>query len=298
MYRISRARWLPLAFLLTVAIQPNLPARDPYFSSAFLSDARVTQPGKPVAVRIADPFARVDQERALLKLLNEPHKFGWGSKTSISDIGRDLGKHIALQIDHRALDEIGLTADERVFTASAPRFKKTRPAETPAEDPFAYRPSPSSEAELNSTPPEPRWWDRKSTTTPAGPLTNAAVLFHGLSNADLVIATWSGQWLITTQQAAEENLSARLYDVTPIADIRNPHRSHRVNSRVGRPKNSSDGTLIDVIQTAIAPDSWDVFGGLSNCRAVVIGGCTWLVVSAPVTTHWKIQALLNRLNGS
>jgi hypothetical protein len=299
------ASLLPITFLLTIAVQENVPAQVPHFSDAFLFDVRITQSGKPVAVRIADPFARLDQERALLKFLNEPHTYGWDSQTTVSDIGRDVGKHIALRIDHRALEEIGLTADELVFPKSGASAKKKRPARTPTEDPFADHPAQSPATFVTSKSPEQHWWDRKPTTTPAEQMTNAAVLFHGLSNADLVIATWSGRWLITTDEAAEENLSTRLYDVTPIADIQDSRPSHVVRDRMtsqssgfGRPMMSSGDALIDVVQTAVDPNTWEVLGGPSTCRAVVISGRTWLVMSTPVTTHWKVQALLNQLNGS
>ena len=39
----------------------------------------------------------------MLEFLNEPHTYGWDSRTTVSDIGRDVGKHIALRIDHRAV---------------------------------------------------------------------------------------------------------------------------------------------------------------------------------------------------
>ncbi len=305
MFGSFHANFLPIIFLLTIAAQENVLAQVPHFSDAFLLDVRITQSDKPVAVRIADPFARLDLERALLKFLNEPHTYGWDSQTTISDIGRDVGEHIALQIDHRALEEIGLTADELVFPNSGAGSKKMRPARTPPEDPFSDHPQQSPATVLTSRSAEQRWWDRKPTTTPAEQMTNAAVLFHGLSNADLVIATWSGRWLITTEEAAEENLSTRLYDVTPIADIQNCRPSHVVRGRMnsqssgfGRAMISSSETLIDVVQTAVDPDTWEVLGGPSTCRAVVISGRTWLVMSAPVTTHWNVQALLNQLNGS
>ena len=98
-------------------------------------------------------------------------------------------------------------------------------------------------------------------------MTNAAVLFHGLSNADLVIATWSGRWLITTEEAAEENLSTRLYDVTPITDIQHSRPSDVIRGRMksqssgfGSAIISSADTLIDVVQTAVDPDTWEVLG--------------------------------------
>ena len=72
-----------VAFLLTIAVQDNVLAQGSPFSDAFLLDVRITQSGKPVAVRIADPFARLDQERALLKFLNERHTYGWDSQTTV-----------------------------------------------------------------------------------------------------------------------------------------------------------------------------------------------------------------------
>ncbi len=300
--RNFQARLLPTTFLLIIAMQENVPAQASHFSDAFLSDVKITQSGKPVAVRSADPFARPDQERTLLKFLNEPYTYQWDSQTTVSDIGRDVGKQIALQVDHRALEEIGLTADSLVFPESD---KKKRPAEATSENPFADHPPPSPATLLTSQSSEPRWWDKKITTTPAKQMTNAAVLFHGLSNAELVIATWSGRWLITTEQAAEENLSTRLYDVTPIAGIQDSRPAHvfrgqmdSQSSGFGGAIMSSDHTLSDVVQTTVDPERWEMLGGPSTCRTVVINNRTWLVTSAPVMTHWKVQALLNQLNGS
>lgn len=296
---------LPIAFLITFAVQENLAAQVTPVSDAFLCDVRITHPGKSVAVRIADPFARPDQERALLKFLNDQHTCGWDNQTTVSDIARDIGKHIALRIDHRALEEIGLTADVLAFPSSGANAKNKRPTRSPTEDPFAENPPQSPATFLTSKSPEQHWWSRTPATTRAEQMTNAAVLFHGLHNTDLVIATWSGRWLITTAETAEENLSTRLYDVTPIADIRDGRPSHVVGGRMnsqssafGRASMSSDDSLMDLVQTLVDPNTWEVLGGSSTCRVAVISGRTWLVMSAPVTTHWKVEALLNQLNRS
>jgi hypothetical protein len=97
------ASLLAITFLLTIAVQENVPAQVPHFSDAFLFDVRITQSGKPVAVRIADPFARLDQERALLKFLNEPHTYGWD--------GRDQRSHLAGDVNarHDALESPSVT---------------------------------------------------------------------------------------------------------------------------------------------------------------------------------------------
>ena len=54
---------LPIVFLLMIAVPKDVPGQVPHFSDAYLLDAQITHSGKPVAVCIADPFARLDQER-------------------------------------------------------------------------------------------------------------------------------------------------------------------------------------------------------------------------------------------
>ena len=58
---------------------------------------------------------------------------------------------------------------------------------------------------------------------------------------------------------------------------------------------------MNLIFQAIDPESWDLNGGTSTLgnftKSVGNAEVALLVVSSPTSTHLKIQALLNRLNG-
>lgn len=298
------------------AIPANLSAQTQRFPDVFLSDVRTTEAGQPVAVRIADPFARPDQERALLKFLRQPYSFDWDSRTTVADIQRDIGKHIALQIDRRSMEEIGLTDDVALFPGNPAKVRNERRREALNDDPFGNH-SPNQESTANkesesrltetraTEKAETHWWKKTRSGPPASQLTNAAKLFFGLRTADLVIATWSGQWLVTTEEAAEQRLSNRLYDVTPFAKIQESPPSQGLGGGGGfnfagfaPMMYSSNNALVDTVESMVDPDTWETLGGPSTCRLVVVNGRSWLAVSAPVMTHWKVQALLNKLNGS
>ncbi|MGB7343250.1 MAG: hypothetical protein WBD20_03500 [Pirellulaceae bacterium] len=311
-----------VGFLFVLLATPCSLAQDWSSPTKRLSGNSNTKHGQRVAVRVADPFASVEQEQTLLRLLHAPYSFEWHNQTTVRDVQRDLAEEVAFDLDLRAMEEMGIEPDAIVFPSLDPpaRVPKTNPSDAApyaTSDPFGPAADtgviqhPSTQTRVSVTPTQ--WWQRQPnhvrTTVGARRPTNGGKLLHGLESLDLVIANWSGQWVITTLESAEEHLSTRLYEVTPLSVMHTPRDREPMNvgqfggggyaggfsgGFTGKPKDA----LIDIIETSIQSDTWESLGGPSTLRLVEQNGQTWLVISTLVTTHWKVEALLNRLNAN
>ena len=262
-----------------------------------------------IEVRIAGPFQSAVQDKRLQNFLREPFAFDWDSETTATDIQEDMSTCVPFLVDHRALGEIGWSADDALNSdfswqskkKPVPKSDKKHLLETYL-DPFA-----SAKPNVKAKNQLVRWWDAVgestsfATLTGKQPTTNAAMLFHFLDNSDLTVHNRAGQWMITTQQRAEEQQGVRLYDVTKITSIDSAVLAAKVPSAgfaTGDISGSfrDDDSLIGVIETSIDADSWEALGGPSTNRVFTNNDRSWLVVTACVTTHWKIEAFLNEVS--
>ena len=236
-----------------------------------------TQPSRTITMRIADPFADPEQEKSLLRFLQEPYTFQWKESTTLLEVTSDLSSRIPFHLDVRSLEEIGLASDLTLPHAFTTASKKGDASNVPDGGPAVLP-----------------WWRKSETTSTksSNRATNAAVLFQILDEFDMTIQYRFGQWRLTTIEIAEMRPSTRLYDVTTLvsASVGKVDHGPKGSSRVLR-----DDSLIEVIETSIDPDTWETLGGPSSIQIHTIGNRHWLILSTMITTHWKAHALLNQL---
>ena len=301
-------RYLLLGLAL-VAIPSSLHAQATFAKGTLVTDASVTNKSAPVAVRLVDPLSRVQDERTIRSLFQQPNRFEWIGGTPLSKIAEDLSQHVSFEIDIRALEEIGLKPDVTYGKAPPPKQRKL----DSSDDPFANTPlAMSNSGNTNSTTANSRrqtaktqkWW-ANSPRSRLAPTTQSvgSKLFFILDQLDLTLNYKSGQWMITSIEAAEERLQIRLYDVTPLVDDTQPRTRRDVPMGLGGftsapAKLHSGDALIDNLQVHIEPDTWEMLGGPSTISLVSANGRLSLVVSTRPTIHWKIEAFLNQLNGA
>ncbi|QDT02793.1 RNA polymerase sigma factor [Rubripirellula lacrimiformis] len=143
---------------------------------------------------------------------------------AVKSISDQVG--LPIMIDHRALDEIGLTGQEPVTLAVEEQ-------------------------------------------------TASAALRLILDDQDLTIMGTSSYPMITTEETAEQRLLSRVYWLEGI----------------GGSEDDFD-TVIDLVQTIITPDTWDLLGGPSTMKEFA-GTRPAIVVSTTYRQHQQIEKLLD-----
>ena len=275
--------------------------------------SKVAATAQQIEVRFASPFQAEEQDERLQKFLRERYKFAWNAATTPVDIQKDLSTCVPFQVDYRALREIGISADAPVFSAYRGPENTLKPKAQSDSDPFAsdfdpfasdVRPKPQQSDAITvvSKQQTKPWWTRSDDLTISRPsdsqptVTNAAKLFCFLNASDLTVHNRAGQWLITTQEAAEYSQSTRLYDVTKIASVKPVDKSISGSGYFDYGDGLwRDDSVVDVILRSIDPDTWESLGGPSVQQIFTVNDRHWLVITTCTTTHWKIQAFLNEL---
>ena len=275
--------------------------------------SKVAATAQQIEVRFASPFQAEEQDERLQKFLRERYKFAWNAATTPVDIQKDLSTCVPFQVDYRALREIGISADAPVFSAYRGPENTLKPKAQSDSDPFAsdfdpfasdVRPKPQQSDAITvvSKQQTKPWWTRSDDLTISRPsdgqptVTNAAKLFCFLNASDLTVHNRAGQWLITTQEAAEYSQSIRLYDVTKIASVKPIDKSISGSGNFDYVDGLlRDDSVVQVILSTIDPETWESLGGPSTQQIFTVNDRHWLVITTCTTTHWKIQALLNQL---
>lgn len=88
--------------------------------------------------------------------------------------------------------------------------------------------------------------------------------------------------IITTREAAEENLQTWIYDVTALVESNGPY-------------DRDYDALIELISRSIEPDSWDEVGGPGSINEYETNGRSALVISQTFQIHRKIDNFLRTL---
>jgi hypothetical protein len=87
---------------------------------------------------------------------------------------------------------------------------------------------------------------------------------------------------ITTPDDAGEHYPIRVYDVTALT---NQSRRFEIEQ------------LQEVISVSIAPDSWEMMGGMGTLYPQIMRNKTHLIIANSTSNHLQIDAFLNRLAG-
>jgi hypothetical protein len=122
--------------------------------------------------------------------------------------------------------------------------------------------------------------DVSFTATVAGNSTLASVLFSGLKAQDLTVRLSGGRLIITTPEGADENLTIKIYDITPL--VKNA--------------NGFDETM-QLLRQAVGPGTWASSGGASTMAPFTSGDRAVLIIRTTMRAHLYCLALLNRING-
>jgi hypothetical protein len=117
--------------------------------------------------------------------------------------------------------------------------------------------------------------DVSFTATVAGNPTLASVLFSGLKALDLTVRLSGGWLIITTPEAADENMAIKVYDITPMVEN----------------ANGIDETM-QLLRQAVGPGTWEA----STMSPFTSGDRSVLIISTTMRAHLQCLALLNRLN--
>ncbi|WP_182868776.1 hypothetical protein [Stieleria mannarensis] len=274
-----------IAFLILLSLSPTLllaqaTDRSHHWLSPGLSEeitrSSTTKAGGAVVSFPCDPLMSAKQERAIAIALMKESPFQWRANMPISKIAEDLSELFLVMLDRRALEEIGLEVDTPIgagVMVNGSRITSQRESK-PA-----------------------RWWDRSEGVELHGRPSLIATLMNHLRNLDLTLMIVRGQVVLTTVEAAEEDLATRIYDVTPLVDMRHLASWGRSQSLPSNNEVYADfDTLVNLIETNVDPDTWEALGGNSTITGTTIRDRHWLVFSTTTMTHWKIQRLLDRLN--
>jgi len=192
-------------------------------------------PRSVVASWPVDALMNTAEEQRILAALGQPMEFIFVNEP-LDQVVRELRQQhptCRLMIDVRALEDMGLSTDQRVT-----------------------------------------YTDRASAT-----LGQALLLV--LEDLDLTLSLRNGWLRITTNEAAEEKLPTRVYDVTAWFSA-----------------NEAPFNLRETIVLSIDPDTWEELGGPSSMKLQRIGRSRLLVISAPTLVQWKVDALLNCLGNA
>lgn len=114
-----------------------------------------------------------------------------------------------------------------------------------------------------------------------------ANLLEILRRSDLTFVVKGGRVILTTVESAEseENLVARIYDVSPLV----------VFEKDGR-KIAEFRGLMDAIQTTIEPSNWEILGGPFTLYPSIVRDRALLSMTASSVVHRTIQKYLDQLN--
>ena len=290
--------------LLSLAPTSTLVARVPHHASEALGDfdlpAQRTVPGHKVIVRSAGPFASDALEATVFQILRDPCPFQWNEHTTLVDLKRDLSKRVPTEIDVRSAKDIGIDPKEPIYPELSTRRNSRRTPANSSVDPFANVANQQNQGRLENEifqqsreTIEP-WWNRTKRRSVSRESSMAGRLFLLLNRSEMTLTIWSGQLMITTVEAAEERPMTKIYDVTPLVEVNVPER--HIGERNLNPAAFCDDSLVSAIQILIDPDTWEALGGPSSHQIITVGDRHWFAVSTKLTTHWKIEALLNRLN--
>ncbi len=302
-----------VATVVLVLIQPTelpaqfaSPARRPAISASIMTELPITAAGGRIANRLVDPFMTTQQVERAYQFLRQPYQFEWNSATTPRDIHRDLAQQISIEIDFEGLEEIGIDVDKAIHPElSGPRSRRATAVTQDPQDPFspAYRPVPQvapAKEKIGEVPEKHRqvrkWWRKEQQELPnKQSISNGARLFYFLERCDLTLNVQLGQLVITTMENAEQYCCIRMYDVTTLVKEQEPSE---LDSLGYSPSGGGyfEESLVEMIQSKIDPDTWEMLGGPSTISLFTTDSRSLLVVSSPLMTHWKIEALLTELN--
>ncbi len=277
-------RFLLLAIAFA-AFTPTASGQSTFAKGVLLTDESVTATSSRVAVRLTGPLSNAQDERKLRKLLSQPNHFSWNGSTPLHQIAKDLSGSVSFEIDVRALNDIGLLPNATYGVGDASSQKRS-----------------SKQAEVAKAAKE-KWWASSSSSPRTGAATQSvgSKLFFVLDQLDLTINYQSGQWFITTKEAAEMALQVRLYDVTPLTGTDDTTVGQRPRPGGGfgmaEPQPRSESGLLHGVQMHIVPETWEMLGGPSSASIITAGDRRWLVVTTMPTVHWQIESFLNQVNG-
>ncbi|MEO1526966.1 MAG: hypothetical protein AAFX06_16125 [Planctomycetota bacterium] len=265
-----------------------------------------SEKGKSILSRPCDPLMTAERESELISILYRENPFDWSRETTLQRVAESLSTLAPVRIDVRALDEIGLDPNLKVIDRTYGLMKVESKSESPtaaAQD--ASPRATESPTELRTEPATTsKWWSSKvtpsntiRTRSPAArssrrsrtPATRSlcAVLESMFQDYELVLEIRGGQFLITTSDEAEYSPITRLYDVRPIVQPTN----------FGNLSGYKDfDSIINFIQTTVAPDAWEALGGNSTMTVYSVHGHDWLTISTTTQIHLRIQTLLDGLN--
>ncbi len=276
-------RFIALSFLLLLSpglVSAQTTAVSRHWLSPGLSDdissSAVTKAGGPVVSFPCDPLMSVKQERLLSVALMKPSPFHWVPGMPLSQMAAELSEQVPVFLDQRALEEIGIDPDSPIG-AGVMTHERARSQRRHAE--------------------RARWWQQDEAAVTEGRPSLIVDVLNRVRDLHLTLMIVRGQVILTTIEAAEDDLATRIYDVTPLISMRPRAPWDSVSRSTGIGETSPDfESLMDMIETSIDPDTWERLGGNSTIIASTIRDRQWIVVSTTSMTHWKLQRLLDRLN--
>ncbi|QDV47143.1 hypothetical protein Enr13x_70520 [Stieleria neptunia] len=276
-------RFIAVSFLLLMSaslLSAQTSGKSHHWLSPGVSDeisrSAVTKSGGPVVSFPCDPLMTAKQERALAVALMKESPFHWVPGMSLSNMAAELSEQVPVLLDRRALEEIGIDPDSPIGAGVMTH---------------QHADSQSRRGERE------RWWQRDEAAVIDGRPSLVVDVLSRLKDLYLTLMIVRGQVVITTVEAAEDDLATRIYDVTPLISMRAhaswgaSHATHGVSEAY-----ADFDSLINILETSVAPDTWEALGGNSTTVGVTIRDRHWIVVSTTTMTHWKIQRLLDRLN--
>ncbi len=241
-----------------------------------ISSSAVTRAGGPVVSFPCDPLMSVKQERSLTVALMKPSPFHWVPGMSLSQMAAELSEQVPVFLDQRALDEIGIDPDSPIG------------AGVMTHEHASTRQRDSERA---------KWWQQDETAVMEGRPSLIVDVLNRVRDLHLTVMIVRGHVILTTVEAAEDDLATRIYDVTPLISIRPRASWDSVSRSNGIGETSPDfESLMDMIETSIDPETWERLGGNSTIISSTVRDRQWIVVSTTSMTHWKLQRLLDRLN--
>lgn len=241
-----------------------------------LSRGSTSKTGGQIASFPCDPMMNAKRENEILLALGKETPFGWGPKTPLNEMVSDLSLHFPVILDVHALEEIGLEADVAVGFGLMINGREV---------------SPKREVK------KAKWWQQDGGGRTGERPKLVVDLLNRISNLDLTLVIRHGQVMITTIEAAEDNLATRIYDVTPLVSYETRPAWQTARMAPGTAEAYADfDSLMNIIETSIDADTWEALGGNSTMIPSPIRGRNWLVISTTSVTHWKVQRLLDRMN--
>ena len=242
---------------------PNSPGA--YRDTASIPLGVTTKKGKPILSRPCDPMMSAEREAELVSILMRDNPFDWREETPLNEIRDAIATLAPIRVHQRAFEELGLDPDNLQLV------DRTRDLAGPVVQHGGSG----------------KWWTSGRAVAGGQPHRwLGAVLQNMLEPHGLTLEIRGGQFIISTSDYIEEYLALRIYDVRPLV----------------QPMNASDAnykefdSLMNVIQTNINPDTWEMLGGPSTMSVYSVHGHDWMMVNAPTMVHLRLQRLLDDLN--